>query len=107
MPGDTLMQQIKRRAYEIWIGEGCPHGRDHIHWLRAEAECREQLAAEHAAGICRGGLHEKPVETVSGMPSRQRKNRQAKTRNPNGTHPRPSSRVQTLLGLVAPEATAF
>jgi hypothetical protein len=29
---------IARRAYEIWEGEGRPHGRDREHWLRAEAE---------------------------------------------------------------------
>ena len=62
MPNDPLTQQIRQRAYEIWLGEGCPQGRDRIHWLRAEAECRERLAAEHAASHGKGGLHEKPVE---------------------------------------------
>ena len=82
MSDDTLMRQIRQRAYEIWVGEGCPRGRDQIHWLRAEAECREQLAAEHAASTCRGGLHEKPVEAVSGTPSRQQKKPASKGKEP-------------------------
>ena len=40
-----LIGAIKRRAYEIWNTEGCPHGRDQIHWLRAEAEIREEFPA--------------------------------------------------------------
>jgi len=39
----TLTDQIRQRAYEIWVSEGCPHGRDLIHWVRAEAEFRERL----------------------------------------------------------------
>jgi hypothetical protein len=34
-----LESKIQQRAYEIWEGEGKPHGRDILHWLRAEAEC--------------------------------------------------------------------
>lgn len=30
--------EIARRAYEIWLSEGCPHGCDQEHWLRAERE---------------------------------------------------------------------
>jgi hypothetical protein len=29
---------IAQRAYEIWIEEGQPHGRDRIHWERARDE---------------------------------------------------------------------
>jgi hypothetical protein len=43
----NLMAKIRRRAYEIWQSEGCPVGRDHIHWIRAEAEFRERLYARH------------------------------------------------------------
>jgi hypothetical protein len=31
-------QAIRERAYTIWEEEGCPHGNDLDHWLRAEAE---------------------------------------------------------------------
>jgi len=44
------MDQIRQRAYEIWLSEGCPDGRDRIHWVRAEAEFRERLnTRSHAA----------------------------------------------------------
>ena len=62
MQMQDLTSAIRRRAYEIWLGEGCPHGRDRIHWLRAEAECREILGAERFNSRCKSGLHEKPVE---------------------------------------------
>lgn len=34
------LDQINRRAYEIWESHGCPHGYDHSHWLQAEQEAR-------------------------------------------------------------------
>ena len=40
-----LTEHIRRRAYEIWQGEGRPHGRHLMHWLRAEAEIRVALKA--------------------------------------------------------------
>ena len=33
---DTTDQTIRLLAYGIWLGEGCPHGRDLDHWLAAE-----------------------------------------------------------------------
>jgi hypothetical protein len=41
MISGDLTQKIRQRAYEIWEREGRPHGRDRIHWLRAEAEIRD------------------------------------------------------------------
>lgn len=37
MPAPTE-EQIRIRAYEIWMAEGQPHGRDYDHWLMAVAE---------------------------------------------------------------------
>ncbi|MEO7932441.1 MAG: DUF2934 domain-containing protein [Chthoniobacterales bacterium] len=31
-------EEIGRRAYEIYLSEGCPEGRSHEHWLQAERE---------------------------------------------------------------------
>ncbi|WMT86366.1 DUF2934 domain-containing protein [Pelagibacterium sp. 26DY04] len=31
-------EAIRRRAYEIWEREGCPHGKHQAHWLQAQAE---------------------------------------------------------------------
>jgi hypothetical protein len=65
MAEDTLTEQIQRRAYDIWLSEGCPPGRDHIHWVRAEAEFRERLAARSSAS-CIGGLHETSSARAAG-----------------------------------------
>jgi hypothetical protein len=51
MAEESLLEQIQRRAYEIWLSEGCPLGRDGIHWVRAEAEFREKLAAPNASAF--------------------------------------------------------
>ena len=40
-----LTDRIRQRAHDIWASEGRPHGRDQIHWLRAEAEIRGGLKA--------------------------------------------------------------
>ena len=42
MVDQDLTAQIRQRAFQIWQSEGCPEGRERIHWLRAEAEVREK-----------------------------------------------------------------
>jgi len=43
--GDTALDdQIRERAYVIWIEEGQPHGRDLEHWLRARDELLRSAA---------------------------------------------------------------
>jgi hypothetical protein len=37
-PEGADLNRIAARAYEIWEREGCYHGRDREHWLRAEQE---------------------------------------------------------------------
>src|SRR3954470_2354001 len=34
--------RIKQRAYEIWEREGCPDGRDDVHWSMAVQEIRAE-----------------------------------------------------------------
>jgi hypothetical protein len=51
MTAETLIEQIKQRAYEIWLSEGCPPGRERIHWVRAEAEFREMLLARSGSSV--------------------------------------------------------
>jgi hypothetical protein len=41
---DPTDEEIALTAYRIWLQEGCPHGRDREHWLKA----REQLIAARA-----------------------------------------------------------
>jgi len=42
MPGPSD-DQIRVKAYEIWVAEGRPHGRDHDHWLMARAELEIEM----------------------------------------------------------------
>jgi DUF2934 family protein len=35
---------IATRAYELFLGEGSPQGRELEHWLRAEHELRERVS---------------------------------------------------------------
>jgi hypothetical protein len=42
MQNDDHEQKIRERAYQIWIDEGQPHGRDQEHWSKAEAEIEHQ-----------------------------------------------------------------
>ena len=34
-------ERIRQRAYELWYGQGCPHGRDQEHWEQAMREVEE------------------------------------------------------------------
>ena len=42
-------QAIRERAYRIWENEGCFHGNDVEHWLRAEAEMSEVYLLDTSA----------------------------------------------------------
>jgi hypothetical protein len=37
-PEPVLRDQIEKRAHEIWLAAGCPHGNDLSHWLQGESE---------------------------------------------------------------------
>lgn len=72
-PDDT---RIRERAYQIWQQEGCPEGRDHIHWQMAV----EQIAAEEnepppAAAGERGGSGPMPDAAPPGVANAARKPR--------------------------------
>ncbi|MCX5515529.1 DUF2934 domain-containing protein [Kaistia algarum] len=42
MPGPND-EQIRVRAYEIWVAEGRPHGRDNDHWWLARSQLEIEL----------------------------------------------------------------
>ena len=44
-------EQISARAYEIWLKEGCPAGRDMANWTQAEQEL--QATSSPGAGTPR------------------------------------------------------
>ena len=43
--------EIATRAYEIWIGCGCPHGEHEEHWLRAERELHLERSQTARSGV--------------------------------------------------------
>ncbi len=47
-PELVLRDQIEKRAHEIWLAAGCPHGDDLSHWLQAEREVLIEAAASRA-----------------------------------------------------------
>jgi len=48
---------IRRRAYDIWLSEGCPEGRENDHWEQAAREIAD--GAHHAQAEAAEG----PVST--------------------------------------------
>jgi hypothetical protein len=57
--------RIRQRAHEIWEKEGRPHGRDLIHWLRAEAEIHEGLKAQGPTGKLPKATGKPPRKSMS------------------------------------------
>jgi hypothetical protein len=45
---------IANRAYQIWVEEGRPHGRDRDHWHRAEREIQGGAAKDSRTADLRG-----------------------------------------------------
>jgi len=72
--------RIRDRAYQIWLSEGRPHGRDEAHWQQAERDIETEEAAS-------AGAERAPVTTEASPPtvSRARTKDEAtakKTRSP-------------------------
>ncbi len=62
---------IAKRAYEIWEGEGRPHGRDQDHWHTAEREILGAgTAKEDRPGEIRGAEHTSSRQTGAASPGR-------------------------------------
>jgi hypothetical protein len=59
---EELRRKIERRAYEIWESQGCPHGRDVDHWLRAETEI---TATSSISPASRGKGQPTPTESTA------------------------------------------
>ena len=36
MENRDLNERIRHEAYLLWLEDGCPHGRDEVHWHQAE-----------------------------------------------------------------------
>jgi len=73
MQSGTAIEEIRRRAYEIWQAEGCPRGRHVDNWLQAEAECQARLRP--ARNLEEPGDHSpaQPPDGGTTKPQRKRK----------------------------------
>ena len=45
-----LDERVRRRAYEIWLEEGQPQGRDLDHWFRAKEDLTSASELKRAEG---------------------------------------------------------
>jgi hypothetical protein len=54
--------RIRDRAYQIWLSEGRPHGRDEAHWQQAERDIETEEAAS-------AGAERAPVTTEASPPT--------------------------------------
>ena len=50
-----LEQQIRERAYHLWVADGCPDGESDRYWLAAERELLTAFAATTPAPKSRRG----------------------------------------------------
>jgi hypothetical protein len=59
-------ERISERAYQIWVAEGCVHGRHDEHWQRAEREIAEEelrlaaAMADRASGVAKNATRRRP-----------------------------------------------
>lgn len=80
---------IRQRAYDIWIAEGCPAGKDVEHWARA----KQELLAEGGGQPADGGEAGTKVHNGNGSNSGNGSNVL------EATEPQPSGRKRLRLNL--------
>ena len=84
-------QRIRQRAYDIWLREGRPHGRDGLHWQRAEAELAAESAAAPPAEVKLSSaaalLRSRPVEAPPAKKKQAAPRQAAAPKRPRGTKP--------------------
>lgn len=73
--------RVAARAHEIWEAEGRPEGRDHDHWLRAEAELSAEIAtkpkAAKKAPARKAAAKAKPAASAKASASKTRAGKKA------------------------------
>lgn len=70
---------IRERAYDIWMREGRPHGRDFEHWVRAQVELIAEASTNNSG---RKGAVGRPrvAEAKAAGPNAQAKDTAPKAR---------------------------
>ena len=79
---DANHRRIQERAYQIWLREGQPHGRDREHWRQAEEEVAREYHASNVRPDKRPEAAQPPqssTPTAHGADSQPRPNSQAST----------------------------
>jgi hypothetical protein len=90
MPHDAnLERRIRERAFQIWIEEGQPIGRDKEHWLIAEAEL--------VSGTSPPLQPEQPIGQIS-QAQEQAQDHQQRNRHESG-----EQQAQSLAGGINPD----
>ena len=73
--------RIRHRAYDIWQEEGCPEGRHHEHWLRAEREVTSTDDALDASNTGTGAPGEAGEPPAGAQATPRRRGRAGATAN--------------------------
>jgi hypothetical protein len=73
-------EEIRQIAYQLWLDEGCPHGRHLDHWFRAESICREKLAAKQTENLRSAKAKRKPASAAPQAEGRAAKTKTASRR---------------------------
>lgn len=65
-PTASMEERIRKRAYQLWLDEGCPQGRAEVHWDKATElvaiEDNQHLATRSPTAAL--GPHGQPVEPM-------------------------------------------
>jgi hypothetical protein len=65
---DDYDDRVRRRAYHLWQEEGCPPGREHVHWDKARElvaiEDNQKLATVPVKRARASGPTGEPVEPI-------------------------------------------
>ncbi|MDB6137577.1 MAG: hypothetical protein JWO94_649 [Verrucomicrobiaceae bacterium] len=67
-------EEIRDRAYALYLAEGCPEGRAMDHWLAAEADCNVAMKPGEAPGA---GEAEAAELQAAAAPKKTRASKQA------------------------------
>ena len=71
----NLHDEIVKIAYDLYQKEGCPEGRNLIHWLEAEKIVKEQYVERPGGTLGRTADQERPTGKATKSRSGSRKKR--------------------------------
>jgi len=78
--------KIRRRAYELWEQEGCPHGRAWDHWVQAAREVEAEEGGHANSGEAEiPPMPEDFPQAEQASSTRSRRNSGTAKNNSNGT----------------------